>query len=80
MSGERNQTPFNLAYDTQESMFEWFSRHPPRFAEFSATMSELAASEGHSVKHLFEAFDWNSLGEAKVVDVSHVRTGKESSG
>lgn len=36
---------------------------------FAGYMKNVTASNGTKVEHLFNGFDWDALGEARVVDV-----------
>ncbi|KAI8656369.1 hypothetical protein LRP88_11676 [Fusarium phalaenopsidis] len=66
----KNETAYNLVHDTDLTFFEHLKSRPDLNEGFDAFMKSRAVSHtGSNVEHLLEAFDWKSLGEAKVVDV-----------
>lgn len=68
---ESNQTAYNLINKTDLPFFQHLKAHPELGANFEAFMKSRAIShQGSSAEHLLEAFDWQLLGEATVVDVS----------
>lgn len=67
----KNETAYNLVHETDLTFFEHLKSRPDLNEGFDAFMKSRAVSHtGSNVEHLLEAFDWKSLGEAKVVDVS----------
>ena len=69
-SVEKNETAYNIAFDTDLPFFDHLSQIPGRTERFAGYMKSVTNSEGTDVKHLLSGFDWASLGKAKVVDVS----------
>lgn len=68
-TAEKNETAFNIATNTEEPLFHFFSQTPERAKCFAMYMKSVQASYGTDLKHLLTGFDWESLGEAIVVDV-----------
>ncbi|KAF5021128.1 hypothetical protein F66182_6828 [Fusarium sp. NRRL 66182] len=65
-----NETAYNIAHDTDVSFFQHLVNKPHLNEQFHAFMKSRAVSHtGSNVEHLLDAFDWKSLGEAKVVDI-----------
>lgn len=68
-----NETAYNLTMNTKLSFFDHLKTNPDLSAEFGEYMkSQSTVNRGASVEHLLQGLDWVALGEAKVVDVSHV--------
>ena len=66
-----NETAYNIAMETDLSFFEHLKSRPDLSSAFDAYMkSQASVNSGTSVEFLLEGFDWASLGEATVVDVS----------
>ena len=66
-----NETAYNIAMDTDLSFFDHLKSSPELGKEFGAYMkSQASAFTGTSVDFLSRGFDWASLEEATVVDVS----------
>ncbi|KAJ9369373.1 hypothetical protein DTO282E5_5896 [Paecilomyces variotii] len=65
----KTETAFNLALGTDLAFFKYLSSNPQFTQKFSGYMKNVTASEGTSIKHLVNGFDWASLGNAIVVDV-----------
>lgn len=63
-------TCFNLAFDTDKHVMEWATKDHDNASTFSDTMAELQLAPPHSAQHIVNGFDWASLGEGHVVDVS----------
>ncbi|KAI0436031.1 putative O-methyltransferase [Xylaria telfairii] len=67
---EPNHTGFALARNTDMNMFDFLRTQPSKANQFSKAMRCYTASEpGYSESYLLEGYDWDSLGEATVVDV-----------
>ncbi|KAF1957837.1 methyltransferase [Byssothecium circinans] len=65
-----NETAYNVWKGTELPFFGHIKANPELGAEFNKFMaSQGTAHEGASLEHLFNGFDWASLGDAKVVDV-----------
>jgi 6-hydroxytryprostatin B O-methyltransferase len=69
---EKNETAFNIAFDTELPFFDYFSQSSDLAAIFSSYMKSVQGSYGTSLKHLVTGFDWESLGDATIIDVSLV--------
>ncbi|KAB8218550.1 S-adenosyl-L-methionine-dependent methyltransferase [Aspergillus novoparasiticus] len=65
----KNNTAFNVAYGTDKPFFEWLDTQPSEREQFAKYMRMIQQSEGMSLSHLVDGFDWASLGKATVVDV-----------
>lgn len=65
----KNHTGFNIAYDTDMTFFDWLNTKPDMREDFVKYMEMIRNSEGMSLHHLVDGFDWASLGKATVVDV-----------
>ncbi|MCJ1366857.1 hypothetical protein MMC16_005987 [Acarospora aff. strigata] len=65
----KNQTAYNIAMATDLPFFDHIAKSPEMTKQFAGYMKNVTTSEGTSVKHLLNGFDWASLGEATIVDV-----------
>lgn len=63
------ECPFNIAYMTEETMFEYQERHPQMAALFSDNMKTESGATRLSPKHAALGFDWSKIGGGTVVDV-----------
>jgi hypothetical protein len=68
-SEEQNEAAFALAFDGQ-TIFEFLAKNPERAKVFGSAMGNFSKGTSHKVEHLVKNYDWEGLGEAKVVDVS----------
>jgi 6-hydroxytryprostatin B O-methyltransferase len=66
---KKNQTAFNIARNTDLPYFDYVAKNPELGKKFSAYMRNVTSSEGTSLKHLVNGFDWAGLGDATIVDV-----------
>lgn len=66
---KKNQTAFNIATRIDKPFFDFFAQSPEASIQFASYMKNVQASTGTSLKHLLTGYDWESLGEALVVDV-----------
>ncbi|GKU19078.1 sterigmatocystin 8-o-methyltransferase [Fusarium langsethiae] len=65
-----NETAYNIVYNTDLPFFQYLKTRPDLNELFHAYMKSRAVSHtGSNVEHLLGAFDWNSLGQATVVDI-----------
>ncbi|KAF7190671.1 O-methyltransferase bik3, partial [Pseudocercospora fuligena] len=64
-----NETPFNLAFQTDLSGYEYISRTAEMQASFGQLMEALARDPKNSLDHLANSFEWANLGKATVVDI-----------
>lgn len=66
-----NETAYNFVHETDLPFFQHLESRPDISEGFDAYMKSRAVSHtGSSAEHLLDAFDWKSVGEATVVDVS----------
>jgi 6-hydroxytryprostatin B O-methyltransferase len=65
----KNETAFNIAMDFYQPLFEYYAKTPELANQFASYMKAVQSSYGTSLKHLLTGFDWESLGDAIVVDV-----------
>jgi 6-hydroxytryprostatin B O-methyltransferase len=66
-----SETAYNVANDTDLPFFAHLKAKPDLQKKFEDYMKSRAVSHtGSSAEYLLEAFDWNALGDARVVDVS----------
>lgn len=69
-STEKNETAYNVAFNTDLPFFTHLSQNPGRTKQFSGYMKSVTDSEGTDLKHLINGFDWASLPSGStVVDV-----------
>ena len=66
----RNETAYNVAFDTDLPFFEHLNKDPQRVKEFASYMKHVQQSEGTALRHLVQGYDWANIGKGKVVDVS----------
>ncbi|KAM0344479.1 hypothetical protein ACHAPU_007451 [Fusarium lateritium] len=65
-----NETAYNVTHKTDLSFFDYLKTQPDINVSFHAFMKSRAVSHtGSNAEHLLDAFDWSSLGQARVVDV-----------
>lgn len=65
-----NETAYNIANNTNLPFFQHLKAQPDLQKKFEEYMKSRAVSHnGSNAAYLLEAFDWNALGTAKVVDV-----------
>ena len=69
-SNDKTNTAFNLATETDLSFFKYFGQTLDLSKQFSAYTKNIHSSYGTSLKHLVRGFDWASIGNGTVVDVS----------
>jgi SAM-dependent methyltransferase len=60
---------FQLANNTEKTMFDFFEDHPERMSRFKDAMAFLQTFPGLEPSYAVKAYDWASLGKATVVDV-----------
>lgn len=69
-STETRHSGWNVQFQADEPLYEWWGKHAPERGErFARTMEECASSEVYHVRHLVNGYDWAGLGVGKVVDV-----------
>ena len=67
---EPNETGFNLALATPDPLFTFLSKNPERFDRFNLGQSGISQTGSRSAKQAVVSFDWATLGDGTVVDVS----------
>lgn len=65
-----NQAAFNVAFATEDPLFNWFVKRPDRFENFNEGMKGISQGGGRSGDQVVGGYDWASLGKVTVVDVS----------
>jgi 6-hydroxytryprostatin B O-methyltransferase len=65
----KNKTAFNVALNTDLSLWDYMKTNPEMEKIFSGYMRGTSQSEGNRLQYLVDSFDWASLGEATIVDV-----------
>lgn len=70
-SRAKNETAYNVAFNTDLPFFDHLATLPDRTRQFAGYMKNVTSSEGTSIRHLLNGFDWGSVGTAQVIDVSH---------
>ncbi|KUI72390.1 6-hydroxytryprostatin B O-methyltransferase [Cytospora mali] len=65
----KNETAYNVAFDTDLPFFDHLSLDPANTAEFAGYMRNVTTSEGVDVKHLVNGYPWADLGAGLIVDV-----------
>ncbi|KAL1988846.1 hypothetical protein VTN96DRAFT_7730 [Rasamsonia emersonii] len=68
-TGEPEQSAFGLAFDTPDSVFRFYEKHPDRQARFFGAMDAVGRDKGHRLEHVVNGYDWAGLGRRTVVDV-----------
>lgn len=68
---EKMHTAYNIAFNHELPFFQHLGKSPERHKQFAGYMRSVTTSQGTHMKHLVEGFDWASLGEVLVVDVSY---------
>ena len=67
----RNETAYNVAFDTDLPFFEYIASDEAKERDFAAYMRNVTTSEGVDRRHLLAGFPWKTIGEGGViVDVS----------
>ena len=68
-SQEPTQTGFNLANDTNDTMFVEIAKDPFRAKRFADAMTLFTMKPGYESKHLVEGYNWAAIGKGLLVDV-----------
>ena len=66
----KNETAYNIAFDTELTFFEHLKTDPQRMKEFESYMKQVQQAEGTALRHLVQGHDWAAIGNGTVVDVS----------
>lgn len=69
-SEKPNETAFNIALQTRLPFFGYLSQNPSVAAELAAGMKVLGGQDGTHTRHLINGYEWQKLGNAKIIDVS----------
>lgn len=72
-ASEPNETGFQLANNTNESIYSVISANPARGRRFANSMVVHATNPAFSADHMINSFDWAALGLAQLVDVGGSR-------
>lgn len=64
------KAPFNIAYDTSDTMWDYQAKDKYLDELFSANMATEFGSAEMTPRHLAMGYDWDKLGSGTVVDVS----------
>ena len=64
-----NTSPFNVAYSTPQTMWEYQGCRPEMQRLFSINMTNDGEDKRLAPEHILSSFDWARLGHATVVDV-----------
>ena len=68
---EPTQTGVSLAFGKDQTLFDFYEREPERSKQFGLAMSSLGRPDGpFDSAFVVRGFDWPSLGNATLVDVS----------
>ncbi|KAF9691483.1 hypothetical protein EKO04_010533 [Ascochyta lentis] len=65
----KDETAMNLALKTDLPLFDFIKQSPEITRQFAAYMRNVQQSDGMSVRHLVNSYDWAALGEATVIDI-----------
>ncbi|KAI1380126.1 sterigmatocystin 8-O-methyltransferase [Hypoxylon crocopeplum] len=68
-SPEPNHTGFSLANNTEDSIYQVLERNPERAYRFANTMITYTMMTEYNTSHIFNNYDWKSLGQVQMVDV-----------
>ncbi|KAI1443297.1 sterigmatocystin 8-O-methyltransferase [Annulohypoxylon stygium] len=68
-SSEPNHTGFSLANNTEDSIYQVLEKNPERAHRFANTMVTYIMMTEYDTSHIFNNYDWKSLGPVKMVDV-----------
>ncbi|KAI9654281.1 MAG: hypothetical protein M1831_005446 [Alyxoria varia] len=66
-SVQRNETAYNIAFNTDLPVFEDIARDEARVREFAAYMRNVTSSEGVSLQHLVAGYAWGDVPEGGIV-------------
>jgi len=60
---------FNIAHDTESSVFDELSKSPEREERYAAAMTWFGTGPGLESSHIVQGFAWGQIGQGLVVDV-----------
>ncbi|KAJ2983599.1 hypothetical protein NQ176_g578 [Zarea fungicola] len=64
-----SQTGFNIAFGTEDPLFNFLVKNPDRFDRFNRGMAGLSKHGGRSLQSVIEIYPWDTLGSAVCVDL-----------
>jgi 6-hydroxytryprostatin B O-methyltransferase len=65
-----NETAHNIAFDHDIAYFDFVSEDTSKAIEFARTMQAVSNTDSFNNCHLVESFDWGSIENGLIVDVS----------
>lgn len=65
------ETPFALAFNTEEPFFDYLKKDPPRQSRFHAAMRTLNSVGPFSGQVIAQGYDWSEYASGTFVDVGH---------
>lgn len=68
-STQTNETPFNVALDTDLAFFKHLQTRPDHLHKYTEYQRAVASTEGLDLRHVVNGYDWAALDTATVVDV-----------
>ncbi|MCJ1463377.1 hypothetical protein MMC07_001984 [Pseudocyphellaria aurata] len=68
-SQEPNHSGFNLANDTEDSVFRELAKHPARQKRFADSMRWSTTNPEYDSIHIINNYPWKSFGDGTIVDV-----------
>ncbi|KXT03533.1 hypothetical protein AC578_1612 [Pseudocercospora eumusae] len=66
-SERKDQWAYNLAFDTELSMFEHMAQFPERAERFANTMMDMTSTDAYNIRHLVNGFAWDRLAAGSIV-------------
>ena len=60
---------FNIAHDTDKSVFDELAKHPEREKRYAAAMTWFSTGPGLETSHIVNGYAWANIGEGVFVDV-----------
>lgn len=67
---DATHTAYNVAFNTDMPFFKHLAQQQERHRQFAGYMRAVTTSQGTHLKQLVEGWDWATLGQGVVVDVS----------
>ncbi|KAL8729373.1 MAG: hypothetical protein Q9166_004766 [cf. Caloplaca sp. 2 TL-2023] len=68
-SDEPNQSGFNIAHNTDETVFDELAMFPDRAARYAGAMTWFSTGPGLEATHVVNGFPWETLQTGTVVDI-----------
>jgi hypothetical protein len=65
-----HHTGFQVAFNTEERALDWVASDPVASVRFAESMKTAASSGPFNTQYIAQSFDWDSLKDGVVVDVS----------